>query len=98
MHQFLAIEHNDAQIPPSQLQGNRAANDAATHDDDVICIHKIILAVKAGSRRRPEAKQDIPVWDLVAQVSALEILNYVCTRQGQSQNHTAFCAVFDSVL
>ena len=56
MHQFLAIEHNDAQIPPSQLQGNRAANDAATHDDDVICIHKIILAVKAGPRTRTDGR------------------------------------------
>ena len=52
MHQFLAIEHNDAQIPPSQLKGNRAANDAATHDDDVICVHKIILAVNP--RRRTD--------------------------------------------
>ena len=75
MRQFLAIEHNDAQIPASQFKGNRAANDAATHDDDVICIHKIILAVQAGSRRRPEAKQGIPVWDLVAQASACEVLN-----------------------
>ena len=75
MHQFLAIEHNDAQIPPSQLKGNRAANDAATNDDDVICIHKIILAVIVGSRRRLEAKLGLPVWDLVAQASACEVLN-----------------------
>ena len=75
MHQFLAIEHNDAQIPPSQLKGNRAANDAATNDDDVICIHKIILAVIVGSRRRLEAKLGLPVWDLIAQAEACEVLN-----------------------
>ena len=62
VHQFLAIEHNDAQISAHQFKGNRAANDAATHDDDVIRIHKIILAVNAdtGTRTRMEHSRLCP--------------------------------------
>jgi hypothetical protein len=47
MHHFLAVEHRNAQIAPRQLKGNRAANDAATHDDNVVRFHDIILAAKA---------------------------------------------------
>src|SRR6266566_8632467 len=36
LHQPLAVEHHDAQISPRQFKCNRAANDAATHDDDVV--------------------------------------------------------------
>ncbi len=71
MHQFLAIEHNDAQIPPSQLKRNRAANDAAAHDDDVICVHKIILAVKAGPRTRTHC----PIPQLLGKTQRLERLD-----------------------
>jgi hypothetical protein len=50
MHQFLAVQYSDPQIPLRQFKGNRAADDAAAHNDDVICIHKFILAVNAGTR------------------------------------------------
>jgi len=52
VHHFLAVEHGNAQISPRQLKSNRAANDPATHDDNVVRFHDIILAAKAGARLR----------------------------------------------
>ena len=79
MHQLLAIENNDAHIPACQFKGNRAANDAAAHDDDVICIHKIILAVNAGPTEAQQHKcKDNSRLHLVAQASACLVLNWGC--------------------
>jgi len=41
VHHFLAVEHRNAQISPRQLKSNRAANDPATHDDNVVRFHDI---------------------------------------------------------
>jgi hypothetical protein len=54
LHQFLAVEHRDPQISPRQFKSDGAANDAATHDDDVERFHDIILAAKAGGATAPD--------------------------------------------
>ena len=54
VHHFLAVEHGNAQISPRQLKSNRAANDPATHDDNVVRFHDIILAAKAQSAAAPD--------------------------------------------
>ena len=44
MHEFLAIQHSNAQIPPRQVKRNRPANDAPADDDDIVCFHVNILS------------------------------------------------------
>src|SRR6267378_6693312 len=50
VHHFLAVEHRNAQISPRQLKSNRAANDTAPHDDNVVRFHDINLSSKSAGR------------------------------------------------
>jgi len=43
------VEHRNAQIAPRQLKGNRAANDAATHDDNVVVSRHYLSSKSAGA-------------------------------------------------